>query len=65
LLEQYRDSIVPVRGAVRADGWYLKQVLGFVLRAMLPWAVLFAACYVTNFAILRRISKCGRGLSLS
>lgn len=51
LLEQYRDSILPARGLVRADAWYLKQVFGFVVRGMLPWAVLFAATFVARFAI--------------
>jgi hypothetical protein len=51
LLEQYRDSILPSRGLVRADGWYLTQVLGFALRKILPWAVLFAGAYVARFAL--------------
>lgn len=51
LLEQYRDSILPVRGLARADRWYLKQVLGFIVRGMLPWAVLFAGVFVARFTI--------------
>jgi hypothetical protein len=51
LLEQYRDSILPARELARADGWYLKQVLGFILRGMLPWAVLFAAAFVGRFVM--------------
>jgi len=30
LLEQYRDSIYPVRGQFRADMWYATQVFTFV-----------------------------------
>jgi hypothetical protein len=48
LLEQYRDSILPARGLRRADRWYLAQVLGFVLRKTLPWAVLFAGGFVAR-----------------
>jgi len=50
LLEQYRDSILPVRGLARADIWYLKQVLGFALRKVLLWAAMFAGAYVARFA---------------
>ena len=51
LLEQYRDSILPVRGLFRADRWYLRQVLGFALRKILPWAALFAGVFVARFAL--------------
>jgi hypothetical protein len=51
LLEQYRDSILPVRGLFRADGWYLTQVLGCALRRILPWAISFAGAYVARFAL--------------
>jgi hypothetical protein len=51
LLEQYRDSVLPVRGPARADGWYLRQVLGFALRKTLPWAALFGGALVTRFAL--------------
>lgn len=33
LLEAYRDSICPARGRWRADFWYVRQVVGYVLRA--------------------------------
>lgn len=33
LLEAYRDSIYPARGRWRADLWYVRQVVGYVLRA--------------------------------
>jgi hypothetical protein len=33
LLEAYRDSIHPARGAFAADLWYVRQVTGYVVRA--------------------------------
>ena len=33
LLEAYRDSIFPLRGRWRADLWFLRQVVGYILRA--------------------------------
>jgi len=51
LLEQYRDSIHPTRGQHRADTWYVKQVLGFVLRGARLWAVLFAGAFVARGAL--------------
>jgi hypothetical protein len=48
LLEQYRDSILPTRGLRLADRWYLSQVFGYVLRAALPWAALFAVAMVAR-----------------
>jgi hypothetical protein len=51
LLEQYRDSILPARGLVRADRWYLTQVVGFVLRSTFSWAALFAGAFVVRCAL--------------
>src|SRR6516164_2821080 len=51
LLEQYRDSILPVHGLSAADRWYLRQVLALILRKILPWAALFAAAYVAREAL--------------
>jgi hypothetical protein len=51
LLEQYRDSIHPARGRLRADQWYVTQVFGFVLRGARLWAALFAAAYVARTAL--------------
>ena len=48
LLEQYRDSILPARGLLRADRWYVSHVFGFVLRGALPWAALFAGAAVAR-----------------
>jgi hypothetical protein len=51
LLEEYRDSIHPVRGQRGADAWYVRQVLGFVSRSARVWAVLFGAAFVTRTAL--------------
>jgi hypothetical protein len=50
LLEEYRDSIHPVRGQRKADAWYVTQVLGFVSRGARVWAALFGAAFVTRTA---------------
>jgi hypothetical protein len=55
LLEQYRDSIHPVRGLRRADEWYVTQVLGFVWRGARLWAALFAGAFVAR-SVLDRLS---------
>jgi hypothetical protein len=51
LLEEYRDSIFPVRGESAADAWYVRQVLGFVWRSARLWAVLFAAAFIARTAL--------------
>jgi hypothetical protein len=51
LLEEYRDSIHPVRGQRGADAWYVRQVFGFVSRSARVWAVLFGAAFVTRTAL--------------
>jgi hypothetical protein len=51
LLEQYRDSIHPARGRLRADQWYVTEVLGFVLRGSSLWGALFAGAYVARTAL--------------
>ena len=48
LLEEYRQSIVPARGA-GADRWYLRQVAWYVLRATAVWSVLIGAICVTRY----------------
>src|SRR5262245_44300225 len=45
LLEQYRDSVYPLRGQRRADLWYVSQVLTFIS----PGARLFAAVFSAQF----------------
>ena len=46
LLEEYRESVCPARGRVRADLWYVGQVAGFVWRRAWVWAVALAGAVV-------------------
>lgn len=48
LLEEYRESIVPAMGR-RADGWYIRQVAGYVLRQTWTWGALVAGIMVTRY----------------
>lgn len=50
LLEEYRGSVVPVRGKTAADWWYVHQVAGFVWRATWVWAVAFSAPFLARTA---------------
>jgi len=50
LLEQYRESIVPVLGAT-ANRWYIRQVASYVLRATWAWGVLVAAISVWRYLL--------------
>jgi hypothetical protein len=50
LLEEYRDAIVPARGRLAADRWYVRQVAGYVWRQTWPWAVIFSAAYLARTA---------------
>src|ERR1700730_8345593 len=51
LLEEYRDSVLPTRGPLRADLWYMTQVLGFMSRGAGLWAALFAAAFIARTAM--------------
>lgn len=51
LLEEYRAGVVPARGRVRADLWYLRQVMGFVWRAVWLWAALLTASVIGRDAL--------------
>jgi hypothetical protein len=48
LLEEYNEAQVPERGAAAADWWYVRQALGFVLRACLPWGLLISAVMIAR-----------------
>ena len=50
LLEEYRESIVPALGP-RADRWYIRQVSWYVLRAVMPWALLIAVICIARFVV--------------
>jgi hypothetical protein len=43
LLEEYRDRMLPARGATAANRWYVREVVGYLWRATWIWAVVFAA----------------------
>jgi hypothetical protein len=51
LLEVYRDTMHPARGPLGADAWYVRQVLGFVLRRAGVWATLLAAAWIARTAL--------------
>lgn len=46
LLEEYHEAQVPARGVAGANRWYVRQMLGFVWRASLPWGVLVSAVMI-------------------
>jgi len=50
LLEEYRESIVPSRGA-GANAWYVRQIAGYVLRQTWMWGALAASILVTRFVV--------------
>jgi len=51
LLEQFRDSILPARGQVRADLWYATQVFTFVSPGVRLFAALFSAQFLIRTAL--------------
>jgi hypothetical protein len=51
LLEEYRESVYPARGSLRADTWYVTQVLGFAWRDARLWATLSAIAFITRTAM--------------
>jgi hypothetical protein len=50
LLEEYRASIVPIRGKIAADRWYVGQVAGFVWRATWLWSLVFSGAFLARTA---------------
>lgn len=50
LLEEYRQSSVPVLGA-KAHRWYVRQVAWYVLRAIWAWAALVAAICLWRYLL--------------
>jgi len=74
LLEAYRDSVVPARGSIAADAWYVRQVAGFLWRITWMWAVVFSGASLarmlydwlvptTDFAARAAVST-GTGVSV-
>jgi|KBSSwiStaDraftv2_1062776.scaffolds.fasta_scaffold449826_2 hypothetical protein len=51
LLEEYRESRHALLGARRADGWYVRQVFGFVVRTSMTWGVLLGVAMVARDAL--------------
>ena len=51
LLEEYRETIHPVRGQRRADLWYVMQVFGFVSPGARLGGSLFGAAFVVRTAL--------------
>lgn len=50
LLEEYRESIVPALSR-NADGWYVRQVAGYVLGKALIWGAFVGAILVTRYLL--------------
>ena len=50
LLEEYRETIRPARGARAADRWYILQVGGFLCRATWIWTLLFSGAFLARTA---------------
>ena len=48
LLEEFRDAIVPERGA-RANSWYVRQVAGFVAREIGIWSAVVALTCIVRY----------------
>jgi hypothetical protein len=48
LLEEYRDSILPALGG-KANGWYIRQVAGYLLRKTWVWGGLVGVILVTRY----------------
>src|SRR5260370_10273740 len=51
LLEQYRDSILPARGQLLADFWYVTQMFTFVSPGVRLFAALFSAQFLMRTAL--------------
>ena len=51
LLEEFRESIVPARGPSAATAWYIRQVMGFVVRSNIIPALLFAGAFIARTAL--------------
>jgi hypothetical protein len=51
LLEEFRESIRPTRGPGAAAAWYIRQVMGFVVRSNVIPALLFSGAFVARTAL--------------
>jgi hypothetical protein len=51
LLEEFRENIRPTRGRIASDSWYIRQVMGFVVRSNVVPALLFGGAFVVRTAL--------------
>jgi hypothetical protein len=51
LLEEYRESILPVRGRLRADLWFVTEVLGFLWRNTRVLALVLGTSMIARTAV--------------
>lgn len=51
LVEEYRETIYPARGQLRADVWYLTQVAEFLWRDNRAWAALLSGSFLARTAL--------------
>src|SRR5262245_7755766 len=51
LLEEYRDSIYPSRGRLRANIWFVRQVASFAWRGTAVWGLLVGLTAPTSFPV--------------
>jgi len=51
LIEEYRDTVYPASGALRADIWFIRQVAGFAWRTAAGWGLLLAAFISGRFLL--------------
>ena len=51
LLEEFRENIRPTLGPSAANGWYIRQVMGFVIRSNVVPALLFGGAFVARTAL--------------
>ena len=51
LLEEFRENIRPTLGPGATDRWYIRQVMGFVVRSTVVPALLFGGAFVARTAL--------------
>jgi|GEM_PF-1834647 len=51
LLEEFRETIRPAQGPSAAAGWYVRQVMGFVVRSNVVPALLFGGAVIVRTAL--------------
>lgn len=56
LLEEYRDTVRPARGGLRADAWYIAQVCGFAWRSSRGVAALLLLLFFSGPLVFNLIA---------